>query len=276
MPSSKHPKGWVLTTSQDYTAEGVLKLGQILIDPYDPNSAILAEGTIPVPDESLKDNPIHKGVDFSSTESHQTAFRAWLSSPQIVKIEGRTEFNASSIEWAKYKSSTIKVSMFHPSEAYAKKAIEAADTLEIPWWKRSRRVYLITGLRVLGSGTSVNQGSGSARSLLVTASADTTETGVPLSGGLGGGHQSGNLQTQSIQDSSPFVYAYRLHEIITRQKLEKPKVGAYKGGETYSTSEELGDAVKREKPEVVGYDFVKVVQDPFAGGNSPDNSLLTD
>ena len=61
-PNPKHPKAWVLTQNQDYTPTGVLQLGQVLTNFMDPNSAILASGTVPIPDKTLRDQSIHRGT----------------------------------------------------------------------------------------------------------------------------------------------------------------------------------------------------------------------
>ncbi|KAL6904653.1 hypothetical protein GGI43DRAFT_397756 [Trichoderma evansii] len=92
MPQLKHKKTWILTGNQDYTPAGVLQLGQILTDYTDPNSAILTEGTAPIPINALKNDPTHGEINYGSSDAHHTAFQAWLKA--TLNITARANFTS--------------------------------------------------------------------------------------------------------------------------------------------------------------------------------------
>lgn len=69
MSQTKQKKPWILTPNQDYTAAGILQLGQILTDYTNPNSGILGAGIAPIPKNMIKDEFSHRNVNFESTES---------------------------------------------------------------------------------------------------------------------------------------------------------------------------------------------------------------
>jgi hypothetical protein len=65
MLSSKHERAWLLTPNQDYTATGVLQVGQILTDYMDPNSTVLHSGTNTIPEKTSLDQSTHGEADYT-------------------------------------------------------------------------------------------------------------------------------------------------------------------------------------------------------------------
>ncbi|KAI0470244.1 hypothetical protein F4859DRAFT_515770 [Xylaria cf. heliscus] len=208
MPSSEHKKAWVLTPNRDYTATGVLQAGQILTDYMDSNSAVLHNGTNPIPKETLLVQSTHVGVNYGSMDMKQVAFHTWIKE-NLMKAIGGT---------------------FH------------------------RRLWLVTGLRVLGKGAEVTEAFIQKSSVAIAAEGDGTTV-----------------------NCHPFAYAYRLHEIIVRRKLENTEWRAFGGRQAHGIDGNDSDDSDVE-PEIVGYEVLGVEAEPFIGDGDDDEtcSLLVD
>ncbi|KLU90804.1 hypothetical protein MAPG_10655 [Magnaporthiopsis poae ATCC 64411] len=289
MPSSEHKKAWVLTPNQDYTATGVLQVGQILTDYMDPNSAVLHSGTKPIPQETLVDQSTHHGVDYSSEDKQQVAFRAWIKESLMKAFGASAGAQFETVQRNKYSSHTIGVFLFQPSTAYCRDSLALGDAPllhKIPWWKTHRRVWMVTGLRVLGKGAKVTEGFVKNSSGKLAAQADSTVAEVPLQGGAGGGFSSEHAASHSINDADPFVYAYRLHEIIVARRFEATELGAFtRGGvsaagevhvELGGESDGAGDEEVDGEPEVVGYRVLEVPDEAFDGDGDEANPMLVE
>ncbi|KAI1137155.1 hypothetical protein F5Y05DRAFT_414318 [Hypoxylon sp. FL0543] len=282
MPSTKHKKAWVLTPNQDYTATGVLQVGQILTDYMDPNSAVLHSGINPIPEKTLLDQSTHRGVDYNSMEAQQVAFRAWLKESLMKAVGGAVTAQSERLHWEKYSSHTIGVFMFQPSTQYCKDSLALGDAplkTAPQWYKTHRRVWLVTGLRVLGKGAKVTEGFIKKSSGTAAAEGDGSAANIPLQGGVGGGVSNEQANSHSIDDADPFVYAYRLHEIIVRRKLKDTELQAFSGGQVHGIGEDDSDdsgVEADEEPEVVGYEVLGVEDEPFDGDGDDTNSLLVE
>ena len=177
--------------------------------------------------------------------------------------------------------------LFHPSSTYAKDSLARADgdgstaPITVPWYKTHARVWLVTGLRVLGKGTKVNAAFVEKASGNIAAQADATAAAgnIPLKAGAGAMAASGRAASHTIQDSDPFVYAYRLHEIIVRRKVGTSTVRAFEDGEVSGTGSEAGQNGENKvnvAPGFVGYEFVAVESEAFDGDGDAVNPLLVD
>lgn len=268
----KHPKAWVLTTNRDFNPEKALQLGQLLTNPGDPNSAILAEGVIPVRPDSLQDISTHHDVDFQSRESHQTSFRAWLdvSAPVPAGVDGTVRFGKDAE--AEYKSKSLSVHLFAPSDDYARECLAKGDAptrTKLPWYKIWSKVYLVTGVRVMAEGTKITLNNTQSADLGAHAKVDANAANVPLSAGTEITHKSNKEASQTIGSSDAFIYAYRLHQIHVYRNVKKVTVEAYTGGEVYST-DHCDDHERDDVFECVGVDFEEVNEEPYQGDDLDD------
>jgi len=286
MPDIKHKKAWVLTPNQDYTPTGVLQLGQILTDYADPNSAVLTEGTVPISAKTLKDQSIHRGVDYTSAELYQAGFRAWLKATVhgLLPVGGALRADLLKAHWERFSGHTLSVFQFSPSVAYAKDALAHGDAptqIKVPWYKTHARVWLVTGLRVLGKGAKVDERFIKRVDAAATAEGDGTVSGAaPVAGGAGGHAGQAAMGHRSILDADPFVYAYRLHEIIVKRKLIMSELKPFAGGEISSVSQgddyddnEDGVEDKMDGPQFIGYEVVAVDNEAFDGDEDDGDDI---
>lgn len=257
----------------DYTPTGVLQLGQILTDFTNPNSAILTEGTAPIPEETLKDESIHRKVNFESIESQQTAFRTWLKVAFDMDKIAKVSKTLQKAYQEKFEGHNISAVMFQPSERYVQTALslrDASPLTSMPWYMRHRRIWLVTGLRILGKGTKVSEAFIQRATGAAGAKVDCTTVEVPIAAGLDVGHQQTTFKDHEVHDSDPFIYCYRLHEIIIKRTYKKTKLKAFSGGHIQDTGQDYNssddeDADSDEEEVINGYEVVAVDDEAFDG-----------
>lgn len=279
----KHPESWILTSSEDFTRHGVLQLGQVLTDPWNPDTAILTTGVEPVPDGVLRDRLVHNGVSLTSHVAHSLALRAWLqvNAAQGVNIGGGAGTGATDEAHANYHGKSISVDMFQPNNAYARRALgrakaEKPETLQVSPLKPNPRLFLVTGLRLLGAGTVVDIGNKEN-----VEGRGHMETNTPAELGTAGVGAEATRVTEhahTIETSSEFVYAYRLHQIIVKRVLSQSLVAAFTRGETHSMdrtrSSDNVPTIKDSTP--VDMEFVGILEDAFGGdGNKEAPRVVT-
>lgn len=177
----------------------------------------------------------------------------------------------------------MSVITFHPTKRYVEAALsqeDASDLTSIPWYAIHKRIWLVTGLRILGDGTKVsesfvNQATGSAE-----VKGDGSAARVPINAGLDTGYQQATFRKHTIQDSDPFIYCYRLHEIIIKRKL-KTTVRVFSSGHIQGI-ERNGDSIddedydSDEEPVIDGYEVVGVENEEFDGDGNETRSLFVE
>ncbi|KAM3548125.1 hypothetical protein ARSEF4850_009596 [Beauveria asiatica] len=290
---ARHPKSWVLTTSQDFGPKGSLQLGQLLTDPYDPNSAVITSDLVPIPVNTLSDNQFHKHVDFASLDHEQLSFRTWLRSRNaIVPVEGHAGAANTNEVGARYRSSSVLAHQFPPNDKYAQNAVDVGRTehrTKVEWWALYRKLWLVTGLRILADETVVGQWRAEVVGHHAAGNASVDPANIPLDGGLQAQHQHVTAQTQSIGGASSFIYAYRLHEVRKYRAPKPSRSGPWRGGELFSWGargeEDNGDEPQpaasmgnqtdqHANEEYEFFEIVNVDEDPFEDDEGVNDELL--
>lgn len=239
MATPKHPKTWVLTTSQDFSPLGSLQLGQLLTNAWDPSSAVISQDLMPIPIGNLRDNQTHSNVDFTSMSREQFSFRTWLRARnEPIPAEGDIAAAQMNAAWARYQASTVMVDMFTPDDEYATKAVQNAQTerrARKPIWAPVKTLYLITGLRILSDGTNVNQLEAEAVGHYSHGAIGDNAASLPIGGGVHLQDQQSAVHSQRLGGASSFVYAYRIHKVERWLLTKNASVRSWDKGELYST-----------------------------------------
>lgn len=264
MSHIKHEKQWILTTSQNYTPIGVLQLGQILTDYTDPKSAILIEGTAPILKHTLKEESDEQDVNCKSTEPIQTAFRAWLKALPNITTNPEINNEVQKEYQITFEGHAISEITFQPTKHYVEAALSLNDT---PWYVTHRRIWLVTGLRIVGKRTKISEGfmyQATGRADLIKSPVQTLLS----------------LLNNSYQDSSLLIFSYRLHEIIIKRKL-KTTVRAFSRGhiqgiERNDNSSDDEDYDSDGEPIIDGYEVVSVENEVYDGDGDETGSLFVE
>ncbi|KAK3367709.1 hypothetical protein B0H63DRAFT_535760 [Podospora didyma] len=251
--TSSADKNWFLTPSQGFEPGKSLVLGQVLKNPRQPGDAVFST---------------------ASDLKLENSFSIWTQirgAPLAAKVQSQKTRSAEG-EW---KLKTLESEMFVPDFKYVRQVLQAGDVPEeTKWWRLNWSLYLVTGVRI-ARGASVWTSDADTSSTTLEGSGDGSAHNVPVSGGAGVTRSAENVRQTTVEETSDFVYAYRLHEIRWIPCVSK-KVATF--GDTQATGghggEEAGlnpdeqaelDEMEadEEDQEVEGYDIEGLV--PIAG-----------
>jgi len=212
MSSQGQQKCWILTRSQSFQPEGILSLGQVLSDPYDPNSALMAEGPIPIPPTFKKDERTQEGVIMASDDRLFAALEAWVRTNGLPIVAG-AEVQASQQRQAArvFLMESLDSEIFQPSVDYAKAALDSHD-VRSQLWMPYRRIFMVTGVRI-AKGAALMESGQSQNIVWLAAKGGGSAQNAPVEGGVAGVRGKGTFDLHAAKRIDDFVYAYRLHEI---------------------------------------------------------------
>jgi hypothetical protein len=228
MPS--HKRNWVFTLGQDYVRNGSLSLGQILEDPWEPASALMPTGTIPIPSNIIREQSEKNDVSVSHSDTLNASFELWATARlPAVSAGGTAGANTERSHTAAWQIKTLSAEIFLPSVAYIKDALGHGDVpTKTQWWKLRRRIYMITGVRI-AHRASMDVRATESSNVHGRLHGDATGANVPVEVGVGAKHAAQQSDSIVAKGMSDFVFAYRLSEVTYRIRVSsKP----YAEGET--------------------------------------------
>ncbi|KAF8848640.1 hypothetical protein BDZ45DRAFT_732789 [Acephala macrosclerotiorum] len=183
---SKEVKSWVFTKSAEYTRTGVLQLGQVLLDPYEPSSALFTVSTLC--ESMLVENPRSSWTHFNPDVSSFT-LPANLVGP-LLKGSNRKQI---------WKPTRLEVSYMEPDMEYIRKIFQHENVKQaFGRFTFKKRIYLVVGVRTFYGFHSEDSSIPSPRSREQSDSF---------------------IRNDSSQKSSDFVFAYRLQKISFTTKI---------------------------------------------------------
>jgi hypothetical protein len=273
-------KRWILTRSTEYRPDGVLQVGQILADPYEPASALHTTGPLDlgdiVPEETALTNVT--GSQASELSAH---FGLWAnlnlgllggSAPLGAGVDGSAR-TAQSQTWAVDR---IASTIITPSDALVDSALHHGDVpSRLKRWKFAQRLFMVSGTRVV-HGARMKTAEESSVGGGLNAQADlTAATGgtVPGKTGIMADGKSKESQEMEFQGSTDFVFAYRLQEIhyysIPKTSSHKP----FAQGNTAETRESDGKSLGSIQDE---YDDIEgmIDEEEFQGDDGVQSMSL--
>ncbi|KAH8176897.1 hypothetical protein LIA77_01979 [Sarocladium implicatum] len=243
----KHPKSWILTTSQDYQPGRALSLGRILLDPVDPASALIPpDRTVKLPTipKAARDSTQKRLVNIEHSDALNTSFKAWLDlnagSTAGLAAQGTT--NTATLAKTRWKIDTLAADMFIPSLAYAKAVLKSDEVAEYTkWWQQRRRVFIVTGVRIAkGASVAMQDSDSHGASGALQGHGKDPNTSMGGESGAAYSKEKQSTHAMSAGSMSDFVFAYRLHEIRYRVWMSPPE--AYTHGEVSAARPENVDA----------------------------------
>ena len=200
----------------DYTPDGLIQLGQIIIDHKAPGKAICG------PHEPL---PKTYSSHFDDWEQEKT--RALNGSVGIFAqcLAVLLGFGADiSVNFAKEDDTLLKFRkletfVIEPSRKYIEASMRMAPVqdflLENP---KSHSLFMITGIKI-ARGAECTKRRNRTGGVEGTASVDLTNTtGVPVSVGSQGSLSRRREHRETFSGSSDFIFAYRLCRVSVRRK----------------------------------------------------------
>jgi hypothetical protein len=267
--SSSGTKDWFLTRSQDWEPGRILSLGQVILNPKNPGDAIFTKTTscVSIPGDYIRDRSERKNVTIHLESKLNASFKLWgeiNGAPLAGKLYGETKKESE----AKWLLKKLETETFLPDLEYVEKILKAGDVpTAIKWWKLRRRIFLVTGVRI-ARGATISASDVDKSSVGGALKGDGSTQNIPAKGGFDVNMGHDTKQVETVEESSDFVFAYRLHEINWIAGLDKK---AYTDGDTQAISDddaeklnpdELADE-EDEDESITGYelDGLKLVQE---------------
>ncbi|KAF3074331.1 hypothetical protein CFAM422_003353 [Trichoderma lentiforme] len=256
MSSSNTTKTWILTRSQTYEPGKSLCLGQVLLNPRQPADALFSKASsfLPIPAEYIRDFGERKNVTITIESKLNASFTAWGKlNGTPVTAKGHAETNKETTK--KWILQKLESESFLPDLEYVREILNKGDVPDATkWWKLQRRIFLVTGVRI-ARGASVSATDSHKNSVGIKVGVDGITQSVPVQAGLGAAIGRQTEQTEKAEESSDFVFAYRLHEITWIAGVDKH---VYTGGDVEAVHEShasVDQEVKDDADEITGYEL---------------------
>jgi hypothetical protein len=221
---------WFLTRTQVYEPGKILSLGQVLLNPRNPGDALFAKATsfVTITDDYIRDRGERKNVTMQVEAKLKASFKLWgkiNGAPVAAKLHGERKKETE----AKWTLKRLESDMFSPDLEYVEQVLKAGDVpASTKWWKLRRRIFLVTGVRIArGAITSVSNENKS--SVGGEVQGDGSSQNAFVKGGIEANREHGTKKVETSEESSDFVFAYRLHEITWIAGVDKQ---VYDGGDT--------------------------------------------
>lgn len=234
-------KRWIFAKSCDNSPDGNLRLGQILAEAKDPAYVLQPQGPLPFVAEG-KDYGIkpevtsRSNVNLHDADTLSAHFSCWANLGYVP-----VQFKASSTTTRSHDLSwhfdKLESQIISPSLDYIKAAMRHGDveaSLKNFQWPFRRRVYMVTGIRVVHGARMKRKDTSSTSN---TGRAEGTAPDQSVSAGAKFGVASESLESEEYGKATDFVFAYRLNEVKYRGIItHKP----YTKGETESADRPAG------------------------------------
>ncbi|KAH8902619.1 hypothetical protein BR93DRAFT_931855 [Coniochaeta sp. PMI_546] len=229
---NRRKKPWVFTRSTEFQRDGSLRLGHLLADPYDPATIILPEA----PDEdsrTIREESTIRNVYRDDSNNLMSKFGLWSKVADFttsVGLMGSLDAANKTQVVEHWKFTRVDSILIAPSKEYVQASIDRYLNKAIIRKRCGflRRVYMITGLRVVESAQK-KRSEASHKDASGSATGFGQVQVVTLEAGAKGRTQTELANAEIIDEATNFVFAYRLHEIFPRKE---PKYRPFREGET--------------------------------------------
>ncbi|KAL6835931.1 hypothetical protein J3E69DRAFT_319917 [Trichoderma sp. SZMC 28015] len=255
--------GWIFTKTRKFASNGRLQIGQVLGKPFQPESALMPRGPLPVPKDVIVDETEDKNVSISSESDLKVMFRMWAEL-NPVPVTGEANINVDRLDSAAWHFDSLKSQQITPPLTYVQDSMEHDEVPNyLKTWRWDKRVFIVTGVTVAEGATTAIK---NARAAGFKASA----SGGPSAAGPGALGMAGELETissneETTGESSNFVFAYSVNEVYYRRMTHAP----FRKGEVQSVGDDDETEIQGGAPvtmiETVVVDDID--EEPYKGGD---------
>lgn len=268
-----HQKCWILTRSQGYQPGGTLSLGQVLDDAYEPASALMAEGPIPLPPSLVRDKTTETDVDTTSDDWLFASFKAWVRTNGLPFVAGaQGGFRKQGQAARALQMDALESDMVLPSPDYVKRVLGSDPVRsEMRWSKLRRSIFMVTGVRI-AKGAALVDVAQTQGGWWLAAEGGGSAQNAPVEGRIAVGPGKGTSSVHAARRIDDFVYAYRLHEIT--YTLGRVSCKPIQSGETAAAGKEAPAARGGGEEEIEGEPEVTGMLELFEGFGEDDPELF--
>ncbi|UPK97481.1 hypothetical protein LCI18_008416 [Fusarium solani-melongenae] len=216
---NKELSAYIRAPDLDYEPDKAIRLGHIWRNPRDPGSFCGQPLTIP---RGMETNHTYKAPWFiGKGRSTRGSVGVWAKFLQVVGVTAQANFNWNNADDMAHTFERLDTYSIEPTPEYLQASIEtvAGDAI-----KKGERLYMITGVKVARGavGTIFSSRTVGARGRVGASGASQ---GVDAEGGPYLDASRNEYSGVSYGESSDFVFAYRVREILYRKRDYKTRVG---------------------------------------------------
>jgi hypothetical protein len=255
--------GWIFTKTRKFASNGRLQIGQVLGKPFQPESALMPRGPLPVPKDVIVDETEAKNVSISSRNDLRTMFRMWAELNPI-QVTGEANIHVGHSDSASWHFDSLKSQQITPPLSYVQASMEHDEVPHhLKKWRWDRRVFIVTGVTVAEGATAAKM-KARAAGFKTSASVDPSgigSTGLGMSSEIG----SNGFNEETTGESSNFVFAYSVNEVYYRSMTHAP----FRKGEVQSVGNDYGKKSQDRVPVIMIETVVvdDINEEPYQGGD---------
>jgi hypothetical protein len=255
---SRAYRRWIFTKSCDFSPQGTLQLGQILMNPLDPSSALQPSGPLPLSEDIIVEITSRQNISLQANDELLAQFGAWASLGYLPAGFKSDVSRQRSNEYA-WHFDKLESKIMTPSLAYVQAAMRHGDVpTSLKNWSFKKRVYMVTGVRAV-SGARMKQNNAASTKVEGSVEASPLGDGQGDKVGVKTVVAMSSSDSEAFESASDFVLAYRLNEVRYRSTVtHRP----YTQGET--SSAETGVAPQTEIS-IEDFEVLKISDIPFGG-----------
>ncbi|KAF1353426.1 hypothetical protein BDV97DRAFT_367033 [Delphinella strobiligena] len=259
-------KCYFLAPTRDTPPDGRIALGNIIASISDPEDSINDLDPLACPPSS-----VHRSC-LTNWKSERTKSQAkkggvWSGFLQAVGVGGELSLTRTSSRTDAYEFKKLTTTYFVPTKQYIEKSISDPAVKNWMLFNRGAPLYMITGVKVASGATFMTE-LAKERGFRFQLGIDATPLGVPLTAGPNFDIWNSSKESESSETESDFVFAFRVREILYKQKGGIDSKDYVKGAMYGLEGKPVGEAGVQRHPafEVDGLADEDPAQDEFRFG----------
>lgn len=209
-------KCYFLAPTRDTPPDGRIALGNIIANISDPEDSINDSDPLAFPPDSLHTNCL---TNWKSERIKSQAKKGgvWSGFLQAVGVGGELSLTRTSSQTDAYEFKKLTTTYFMPTKQYIEKSISDPAVKNWMLYNRGAPLYMITGVKVARGATFMSN-LAKERGFRFQLGIDASPLGVPLTAGPNFDISNSSLESESSETESDFVFAFRVREILYKQK----------------------------------------------------------
>lgn len=222
---SNQKKTYFLCPTWDYHPEGPIQLGNIILSPSTPAEALNGPESLPPAQDTLFPPTTKTGVTWSKEKLRSGRYGLWTEFLSFLTSLGvDASVNLYSLTEQAYAFDAIDTTEFIPTPEYLARSMAApavVSFLEKSWFRK--HVYMITARKVV-RGARARSAFSRFLGAELKVGLDGALTGAPANFGPEVRAEWNGGESGSFDDSSDFVFAFRLRKVVVHRSGETTHV----------------------------------------------------
>jgi len=226
-------EGWIFTRTRHFKEGGRLQIGQVLADPFQPDTVLMPNGPLELPEDVIHDDTEETNVSWDSERGLKAMFNLWAE-VTLLPVGATSGVKVDKTDNISWQFESLKTDQISPPLEYVKKAMRHGEVPHyLRKWRYDKRVFMVTGVTIAKNAQMVKINSNTT-AVNATAKTDLESTGAPMTLGAGGEREVHNREVEKVGQATNFVFAYSVNEVFYNKLRQNP----FHKGEVASTGKD--------------------------------------